>query len=217
VGGGEALKSRARAVIHGFGPVLEASAYGGRARDVAPLLLGRILVHESAAGVVAGRIVEVEAYEGPHDLAAHSAGGRRTRRNESMWGPPGRAYVYFVYGMHWCLNAVTAKAGSPEAVLLRALEPVCGLELARSRRRGERRVPDHRLLAGPAMLCLGLGVDGRLDGVPLDRGPLRIHEGSPLRASRVRRTPRIGVDSAGPDALRPWRFCDRDSASLSRP
>jgi len=120
---------------------------------VARALLGKILVHRTAAGVTAGRIVEVEAYRGPADRAAHSAGGHRSARNEVMWGPPGHAYVYFVYGMHHCVNVVCRPPEVPEAVLLRALEPLEGEALMRRRRR----LPDApawRLCRGPGALCL---------------------------------------------------------------
>jgi DNA-3-methyladenine glycosylase len=182
---------------------------------LARALLGKVLVHDSAGGVTAGRIVEVEAYRGPEDRAAHSSGGRRTPRNESMWGPAGHAYVYFVYGMHWCLNVVAARAGLPQAVLLRAIEPLAGLGLMRARRGP--RAPDDGLARGPANLCKAMGIDRRHDGADLVGGRLTVLDAEPLRAAQVVRTPRIGVGYAGADAMRPWRFFVRGSASVSAP
>jgi DNA-3-methyladenine glycosylase len=183
---------------------------------VARALLGKVLAHETAAGRVAGRIVEVEAYRGPRDRAAHSFGGRRTARNETMWGPPGHAYVYFVYGMHHCVNVVTQPAGVPEAVLLRALEPVDGIELMRTGR-GLGDSPAWRLCRGPGALCRALGLTRADDGIDLVSGPLRILDAPGVPAAQVARTPRIGVAYAGADALRPWRFLVRGSAAVSGP
>lgn len=182
---------------------------------LARALLGKVLVHASEAGVVVGRIVEVEAYRGPTDRAAHSFGGRRTPRNETMWGPAGHAYVYFVYGMHWCMNVVAAREGRPEAVLLRALEPLRGVELMRARR-GEQ-VPDEGLLRGPANLCKGMGIDRRHDGADLVTGSLYVVDGEPVPAKAVVRTPRVGVAYAGEDALREWRLFVRGSRAVSGP
>lgn len=183
---------------------------------LARALLGRIVVHRTREGTVAARIVETEAYRGPADRAAHTFGGRRTPRNEVMWGPAGHAYVYFVYGMHWCLNAVAAGEGIPEAVLLRAAEPLEGLDLARSRR--ARPVRDALLLSGPANLCRALGVDRARNGADLTAGgDLVIAAGEPPSRARIRATPRIGVAYAGADALRPWRFVLAGSPALSGP
>jgi DNA-3-methyladenine glycosylase len=176
-------------------------------------LLGMLLVHETAEGTTAGRIVEVEAYRGPEDRAAHSFGGRRTARNEVMYGPPGHAYVYFVYGMHWCMNVVTQARGVPEAVLLRALEPVAGAELMRARR--GRALPDWQLCRGPGALCRAMGITRARNGADLLDGPLRLLRGDPLPRARVARTPRIGVDYAGAHAARPWRFAVRDCRAVS--
>jgi DNA-3-methyladenine glycosylase len=183
---------------------------------VARALLGKVLVHDAPAGRVAGRIVEVEAYRGPRDRAAHSFGGRRTARNETMWGPPGHAYVYFVYGMHHCVNVVTQPAGIPEAVLLRALEPLDGIELMRVRR-GLVDGPAWRLCRGPGALCRALGVTRADDGADLVAGPLRIVDAPGVPAARVARTARIGVAYAGTDARRPWRFLVRGSTAVSGP
>jgi DNA-3-methyladenine glycosylase len=181
---------------------------------VARALLGKVLVHDAPEGRTAGRIVEVEAYRGPRDRAAHSAGGRRTARNETMWGPPGHAYVYFIYGMHHCVNVVTQARGVPEAVLLRALEPLDGIDLMRARRRLHE-APAWRLCRGPGALCQAMGLTRAQDGADLVGSRLRILDAALAPPSRVIRTARIGVAYAGADALRPWRFVVCESAAVS--
>jgi DNA-3-methyladenine glycosylase len=173
--------------------------------------LGHVLVSDVHKRT-AGRIVEVEAYVGPHDPACHAYGHRRTPRTEQLYGPPGTAYVYFTYGMHWCLNAVTETDGYPAAVLIRALEPLTGIETMRRRRGG---VPDRQLCAGPARLCEALGVTGALDGASLQRGALRIVRGASAarRAGRVGVGPRVGVTRA---VEWPLRFYLKDSPWVSR-
>ena len=183
---------------------------------VARALLGKTLVHDGPEGRTAGRIVEVEAYRGPADRAAHSSGGRRTPRNEVMYGPPGYAYVYFIYGMYFCMNVVCQPAGVPEAVLLRALEPLEGVELMR-RQRELAEGPEWRLCRGPGALCRALGIGRAENGADLVRGPLRIVDAPPVPAARVARTARIGVAYAGADAARPWRFLVRGSPAVSGP
>jgi len=183
---------------------------------VARALLGKILVHDTPAGRSAGRIVEVEAYQGPRDRAAHSYGGHRSARNEVMYGPPGHAYVYLIYGMHHCVNVVTRPEGVPEAVLLRALEPVAGEVLMR-RRRGLAEAPAWRLCRGPGALCQALGVTRAENGADLVRGRLRILDAPAVPSRHVVRTPRIGVDYAGADAARPWRFIVCASRAVSGP
>ncbi|GIW41706.1 MAG: putative 3-methyladenine DNA glycosylase [Candidatus Binatia bacterium] len=180
---------------------------------VARDLLGTLLVHESPEGTAAGYVVETEAYRGPRDRAAHSFGGRRTARNEVMYGPPGHAYVYFVYGMHYCFNVVVADVGVPHAVLVRALLPVRGLDLMRERR--GRSVEDRRLCQGPANLCRALGIDRRHNGADLLDGPLRIEPGLEVPDRAVGRAARVGVSYAGADARRPWRFYVRGEPSVS--
>lgn len=199
--------------------MLPAAFFRRPALALAPELLGLILVHATADGVAAGRVVEVEAYCGPADLAAHSAGGRRTARNEVMYGPAGHAYVYFIYGMHWCVNVVAATPGVPEAVLLRALEPVHGVPLMHARRGAH--VATAALARGPGNLTRALGIDRGLNGADLRRGPLRLlrpsgGRGLPAPADVVR-SPRIGVAYAGDWASLPWRFSVRGNASVSRP
>ena len=190
---------------------LPASFYARDTTSVARGLLGCLLESRVGGRRVVGRIVEVEAYVGAHDPADHGFGGRRSRRNAALFGPPGTAYVFRSYGVHWCLNAVTEREGAPTAVLLRALEPVRGLQ-AMSARRG---VDDPRLLcSGPGRLCQALGVTGAHDGVRLDRGVLRILRPGVSEAIATVAGPRIGISRA---ADWPLRFSVRGSRWLSRP
>ena len=182
------------------------------AEAVAADLLGARLVHASPDGVVGGRIVEVEAYAGPEDLAAHSSRGR-TARNEVMFGAPGHLYVYLVYGLHHCLNVVAGPGDKPEAVLIRALEIDEGIPLARARR-GER-VPDARLASGPGNVGQALGVDRSLNGADLLDGPVHI-VARPGPIPPMHSGPRVGVEYAGPWAARPMRFWIADDPHVSR-
>jgi DNA-3-methyladenine glycosylase len=167
---------------------------------VARALLGRLLVRETRGGRLVGRIVEVEAYGGARDPASHAYRGR-TARNGTMFGPPGHAYVYFTYGMHHCLNVVTGAGGVASAVLIRALEPLAGME-AMARRRGA--VARERLARGPGCVARALGLTGAHDGADLTHGPLWLSAQPPRRGGRpIARGPRIGIRRA---ASRPWRF-----------
>jgi len=189
------------------------------ARDsltVARALVGGVLVHETRAGVSAGLIVEVEAYRGPSDRAAHSYGGRRTARNEVMYGAAGHSYVYFIYGIHYCINVVTGAVDVPEAVLIRALEPVDGLALMRRRRGLGKEAPAHLLCRGPGNVCRAMGIQGRDNGADLLCGALRIERGRRVPEARIVRAARIGVDYAGDHAALPWRLYDGASRSVSR-
>ena len=193
------------------GSRLRRSFYARPVLTVARELVGKVLVHRSAEGTTAGRIVETEAYRGPHDRAAHSFGGRRTPRTEAMFGPPGHAYVFFVYGMHWNFNIVTGRVGEPHAVLIRAIEPLAGLELMAERRRMQpARV---ELTNGPGKVCQALGITGAQYGRDLCKDPLFLNEGS---AGRVMRSRRVGIDYSGVWAERPWRFFEADNAYVSR-
>ena len=180
------------------GDPLPHSFYERPARVVARAMLGKVLVH----GARAGRIVETEAYVGAHDLACHAARGK-TPRTRILWGPPGRAYVYFVYGMHWCFNAVTELEGRPGAVLVRGLEPLAGFD-------GPVR------LDGPARLCRALHITGAENGADLVTSALRILDAPAVPGREVERGPRIGVDYAKEWAVRPLRFWVRGSPGVSR-
>ena len=190
---------------------LPAGFYTRGAEAVAGDLLGRLLVSEVDGLRCAVRIVEVEAYTGPRDPASHAAAWHRSRRNEAMYGTGGCAYVYFTYGMHWCFNVVTGRAGYPSAVLVRAGEPVEGLEHMR-RRRGVRL--DRLLASGPARLAEALGITRALDGHVLDAPPLWLAAGEPVPPRRRRRAPRIGISRARDRRL---RFLERDNPWVSRP
>ena len=161
---------------------------------VARELLAKLLVVPTKNGKrVSGRIVEVEAYHGPEDRAAHSFGGRRTKRTEPMYGIGGTAYVFFVYGMYYQFNVVTNVAGTPHAVLIRAIEPVEGIELMRKRRGSQ---PDHNLTNGPGKLCIALGIDRNLDGADLLGNKVWLEEGEEIPRSRIMSGPRTGIDYA---------------------
>ncbi len=170
--------------------------------EIAPELVGATLLVDGVGGV----IVEIEAY-GPDDPASHGYRGQ-TPSNASMFGPPGHAYVYRSYGVHWCLNVVCAGKRSPQAALIRALEPVAGIE-AMAARRG---LDNVRLLcAGPGRLCQALAITKELDGARLDRSPFAIY--APHEAPEILAVPRIGINRAED---RPWRFVVAGSRFLSR-
>lgn len=174
-------------------------------------LLGKRLVRVGEDGSrLSGWIVEAEAYIGAEDLGCHARAGR-TRRNRSMWGPPGHAYVYFTYGMHWMLNIVTEAEGFPAAVLIRALIPCEGVERMRTRRAGR---PDSELTDGPAKLCQALDIDGSFDGHDLCHPDAHLYlEADPrLPPTSVTTGPRLGLNNV-PEPWKsiPWRFWVRSS------
>ncbi|MBK3646006.1 DNA-3-methyladenine glycosylase [Streptomyces sp. MBT33] len=181
--------------------------------DVAPDLLGRILVRTTPDGPIAVRLTEVEAYDGPNDPGSHAYRGR-TARNDVMFGPPGHVYVYFTYGMWFCMNLVCGPEGRASAVLLRAGEVVEGAEHARKRRLSARN--DRELAKGPARLATALGVDRALDGTDAcasGETPLRMLTGSAVASDQVRNGPRTGV--AGDGGVHPWRFWVADDPTVS--
>ena len=183
--------------------------YCVRALDLAPRLLGLILVRETPDGVTAGRLTEVEAYEGPEDRASHAFGRRRTTRTEVMYGPPGHAYVYFTYGMHWLFNVVAAQEEIPHVVLVRSIEPLTGLALMVRRRGGA--LP---LAEGPARLAQAMDITGRDNAKDLVSSDLYIAFPPQGLDSAVdyEVTCRIGVDGSGEARNYPWRFVEKGSA-----
>jgi DNA-3-methyladenine glycosylase len=179
--------------------------------DVARQLLGKYLVRIHAEGNTVGRIVETEAYVGPHDLACHASKGR-TARTEVMFGPAGHAYVYFIYGFHNMLNLVTEAKDFPAAVLIRAAEPVDGIELMRARRKSHAL---RNLASGPGKLCQAFAVDRLLNGASLSSHVLYVEDrGEPV--PKFQAGPRIGVDYAGRWKDKPYRFLVRGSEYVSK-
>jgi DNA-3-methyladenine glycosylase len=173
---------------------------------VAKDLLGKILVHESSQGLTAGRVVETEAYRGPEDQAAHSSGGRRTARNEVMFGEKGRAYVYFIYGLYYCFNVTAGNVpGKPEAVLIRALEPVAGQNIM-AKRRSLTKTKGANLTNGPSKLCMAMGISKSQNRTDLSAPPLYIEDAPSVSDDDIVETTRIGVDYAGDWKNKSWRF-----------
>jgi DNA-3-methyladenine glycosylase len=190
--------------------ILPRSFYDRETETVAREMLGTILECRTDDGFASGIIVETEAYVGEHDPACHAAAGR-TRRTEPLYGAPGLSYVYFIYGVHWCFNAVTRAKGMPGAVLVRAVEPVQGIDLMRARRGA--RINDMNLTNGPGKLCVALGIDGSMNALPLQRGRLVIREGAPVVDDNVVTATRIGITKA---ADWPLRYYIKDNAYVSR-
>jgi len=180
--------------------------------DVARQLLGKYLVRKHPDGLTVGRIVETEAYVGPEDKACHASRGR-TKRTEIMFGPAGHAYVYFIYGFYHCLNIVTESKNFPAAVLIRAVEPLEGVDLMKKRRRTEK---THNLASGPGKLCQAFAIDRSLSGANVCGKLLYVEDpGEP--APKILAKPRVGVDYAGKWKHKPWRFLIRGNEFVSRP
>jgi DNA-3-methyladenine glycosylase len=192
------------------GRVLPRAFYERETEIVAREMLGTVLECETDGGLASGIIVETEAYLGEHDLACHAAAGR-TARTEALYGPPGTSYVYFIYGMYWCFNAVTRTEGLPSAVLVRGLEPLSGTALMHKRRPGIRNEVD--LTNGPGKLCTALGIVGSMSGQNLQRKPLVIREGKPVPDEKVEMTTRIGITKS---ADWPLRWIVRGNRFVSR-
>jgi DNA-3-methyladenine glycosylase len=193
------------------GRILPASFYARETEIVAREMLGTVLECRTADGMASGIIVETEAYLGEHDLACHAVVGR-TARTAHLYGPPGIAYVYFIYGMYWCFNAVTRAEGLPSAVLVRALEPLDGTDLMHERRPRAKHTAD--LTNGPGKLCAALGITGAMNGLSLRRKPIVIREGEPVADRDIEVTTRIGI---APERCADWplRWIVKDNRFVS--
>ncbi len=189
---------------------LDRAFYDRPAVELATDLIGKVIAHRIGRKTLRARIVETEAYVGEHDLACHAAAGR-TARTDPLYGPPGTAYVYFIYGMYWCFNTVTGAEGRPAAVLVRAVAPITGVDLMRVRRPKARRDVD--LTNGPGKLCLALGIVGAHNRRPLQGPPVLIRRGVTIPDADVVVTPRIGISQA---ADWPLRWFVRDNPYVSR-
>lgn len=189
---------------------------------IARELLGKVLVVPTDDGQrVSGRIVECEAYMGRIDRAAHSYQGRRTARNEITYGAGGYAYVFFIYGMYFQFNVVTHTLDAPHVVLIRALEPTGGIEIMRARRNKSRikngkAMPDKNLTSGPGKLAIAMDIDRRLNGEDLLGERIWIEEGKKFKDEDIAVGRRIGIDYAGEDAEKPWRFWVKDNPFVSK-
>ena len=182
--------------------------------DLARALLGKELVVPSVNGCrVSGYIVETEAYLGPQDRAAHSWNGRRTKRNEVMYGIGGVVYVFFIYGMYYQFNVVAGQAETPHAILLRALEPVDGVALMQQRRPHQSL---QNLTSGPGKLCLAMGLDRSYNGADLLGERVWLETGRTVAPEEIACGPRIGIDYAGEYVMKPWRFWVRGNPFVSR-
>lgn len=183
---------------------------------VAKELLGKIIINNTFSGTAAGKIVEVEAYKGLFDKAAHSYGNRRTKRNEVMFGEPGHAYVYFIYGMYYCMNVVTENINSPCAVLIRSIEPVSGIDIMAQNRykksKDQLSKRDFKNLGnGPGKLCIALGINRNYNGIDLCGNILNISDPESNENFKIKSSKRINIDYAEEAIHFPWRFYIEDS------
>lgn len=193
-------------------PKLPRSFYSRSTVDVASGLIGKVLVRRLDGRKLAGKIVETEAYVGPHDLACHASRGH-TPRTAIMFGPPGYAYVYMIYGFYFCLNVVTEAEGYPAAVLIRAVEPMENVDLMRRLRNNPEQ--ETSVASGPGKLCMAMSIDKRLNGEDLLGKKMWI-EDRKLDPGKIGTSPRVGVDYAGEFKDKPWRFFLDGNPHVSR-
>jgi len=191
---------------------LPRSFYSRSTLDVANDLLGKVLIRRLGRRRLAGRIVETEAYVGPHDLACHASKGH-TPRTAVMFGPPGFAYVYMIYGFYFCLNVVTEPEGYPAAVLIRAVEPLEGVDLMKTLR--SHPVRHTNIASGPGKLCMAMSIDKQLNGADLLGTTIWIEDRN-IDREAILTSPRVGVDYAGEYKDKPWRFFVDGSPHVSR-
>lgn len=192
---------------------LDRSFYERPTLKVAHDLIGKVLVRRLNGRNLAGKIIETEAYTGPHDLACHASKGK-TPRTSVMFGPAGVSYVYMIYGFYFCLNAVTEAEGYPAAVLIRAIEPLDNVRVMRTLRDNPDR--DIQIGSGPGKLCMAMSIDKSLNAIDLAGKVLWIEDRN-LEVGKIERGPRIGVDYAGEYKDKPWRFYERGNPHVSRP
>jgi DNA-3-methyladenine glycosylase len=197
--------------------ILNRKFYERDALTVARELLGRFLVHENTEGTTVGKIVETEAYIGPEDKASHAYNSLRTQRTEVQFGPKGHAYIYQVYGMYFCFNVTSGRqVGKPEAILVRALEPMRGVELM-IRRRSFARNQIVSLANGPSKLCIAMGISKKQNDTDLCVPPLCIRTGVMVNMEQVIQTTRVNVDYAEEWKRLPWRFFIKNNHFVSKP
>lgn len=195
---------------------MEREFYERDTLTVARDLLGRAIVHETVEGATVGIIVETEAYKGPEDKASHAYANLRTGRTEVQFGPKGHAYVYMIYGMYYCLNVTSGEAaGKPEAILVRALEPVDGIKIMARRRKPVSEARLTNLTNGPGKLCMAMGISTQQNGADMCASPLYIDTGVPVDKARIAQTARINVDYADEWRDLRWRFIIEDSPFVS--
>lgn len=181
---------------------------------VAKELLGKIFVHKTKEGTTVGKIVETEAYIGPDDRASHAYKNKYSKRTRAQFGPRGHAYIYQIYGMYFCFNIVTGRTDRPEVVLIRALEPIDGIELM-AKRRG---IPENKikqLMNGPGKLCKAMDISTKLYGIDLCNSNLFIENGVRIPQNQICHSPRINIDYAGESKYLPWRFYIRNNEFVS--
>jgi len=191
---------------------LDRSFYERPTLQVASDLIGKVLVRRLNGRNLAGKIIETEAYIGPHDLACHASKGK-TPRTSVMFGPPGVSYVYMIYGFYFCLNAVTEGEGFPAAVLIRAVEPLENIRVMRTLRHNPSRETD--IASGPGKLCMAMSIDKNLNDMDLSGRTLWVEDRN-IAVVRIETSPRIGVDYAGEYKDKPWRFYESANPHVSR-
>lgn len=195
--------------------ILERTFFQRATLSVANDLLGKILVHHSVLGVTSGRIVETEAYLGPEDQAAHSSGGKITARNEVMFQEKGYAYVYLIYGLYHCFNITTGDVfGKPEAVLIRALQPLDGIDLMFKRRPKNKKIVN--LANGPSKLCLAMNITKKQNKHDLTASPLYLKDAAPIPVEDIIQKTRIGIDYSGEWKNKLWRFYIKENKYISK-